>query len=357
MGMRRIVLLLAFMTAAVLLVGGASLFGGEKPAQATMPGENGKIAFFGLNVYQGIWTMNPDGSEQTKIPGTTEADENPAWSPNGAKIAFVRQDSVGRNIYVMNPDGSGVTRLTEGPQVEFQPTWSPDGSKIAFVRSHVYDDGISSYSWTEIWVMNADGSGETRLTSDLRASSTPDWSPDGNKIAFTRIDCYANDVECSGENYDIWVMNANGGEETKLTTNPSHDRFPSWSPDGKQIAFDGMVAGGDNFDVFVMNADGSGVSRLTDTTAEEESPEWSPDGTKIAFQRGAYIYTMGADGSSQVALTSYAFPNMAMQPSWQPLPVDPPQEPTSKQQCENGGYKEFGFKNKGECIKAVKQAS
>jgi len=167
--------------------------------------------------------------------------------------------------------------------------------------------------------MNADGSGETRLTSDLRDSGTPDWSPDGNKIAFTRIDCYANDVSCSGDNYDIWVMNANGGEETKLTTNPSHDRFPSWSPDGKKIAFDGMVAGGNNFDVFVMNANGSGVSRLTDTTAEEESPEWSPDGTKIAFQRGAYIYTMHADGSSQVALTSYAFPNMAREPSWQPL--------------------------------------
>ena len=356
--MRRIVLLLAFMTAAVLLVGGALLVGGEKPAQATMPGENGKIAFVHFPssstnaAARGIWTVDPDGSEAAKIPGTTEADVSPAWSPNGAKIAFVRRDSVGRgDIYVMNPDGSGVTRLTESPQGEFQPTWSPDGSKIAFLRSHVYNDGISAYSWQEVWVMNADGSGETRLTNDLRASGTPDWSPDGNKIAFTRINCAANDRDCFGVNYDIWVMNAHGRKETKLTTNPSHDRFPSWSPDGKKIAFDGMVAGGNNFDVFVMNADGSGVSRLTDTTLEEEAPKWAPDGTQLVFQRGVNIYTMNADGSEQVPLTSDTYPNLNREPSWQPLP------PTSEQQCKNGGYKDFGFKNQGHCIKVVNAAN
>jgi dipeptidyl aminopeptidase/acylaminoacyl peptidase len=142
----------------------------------------------------------------------TAADEYPAWSPDGLKIAFRSYRDGNYEIYVMNADGTGQpTRLTFGTAYDEFPSWSPDGSKIAFMSDR---DGNF-----EIYVMNADGNEQTCLTLSAAADGLPYWSPDGLKIAFAS--------ERDG-NWEIYVMNADGTGQTRLTMNPAGDYDTSW---------------------------------------------------------------------------------------------------------------------------------
>ena len=146
-------------------------------------------------------------------------------------------------------------------------------NQIAFVSNR---DGNN-----EIYRMNADGSGVTRLTNSPADDQCPAWSPDGLYIVFTSS-------ELAGSS-DIYVMNADGSYPRRLTTNPSVDTFPAWSPDGQHIVYmSDMEEPGDidnpgNFDIYVMKADGSEIRRLTSEPGEDTNPTWSPDGTWIAF--------------------------------------------------------------------------
>ena len=226
------------------------------------------------------------------------------------KIAF--RKSIGDNnkgdIYVINPDGSGETRLTDAPADEFYPTWSPDGTRIAFVRH------MGGYDY-EIYTMNADGSEQTNISNNPAQDSNPSWSPDGTKIAFD------SDRDSGGDigNSDIYVMNADGSGQTN---NPiTHGFFPDWSPDGTRIAFTNRINPTSETDIFVINTDGTGQTRLTTYSESDYRPSWSPDGTKIAFFRDTNgnndydIFIMNADGSGQTRLTNN--PN-SEEPSWSP---------------------------------------
>lgn len=218
-------------------------------------------------------------------------------------IAF-HSERVPAGIYVMNADGSGQTSLTAGGTDAF-PTWSPDGSKIAFMS---YRDGKP-----EIYVMNADGSGQTRLTNNPAEDMNPAWSPDGSKIAFTSL---------RDGIHEIYVMNADGTGQINLTRSPEHDDFADWSPDGSKIAFfknNGTSPG----EIYVMNADGTQQTQLTATPRDDHAPAWSPDGSKIAFTSGisgsvaSYeIYVMNANGSGQMALTNNSANDA--NPAWSP---------------------------------------
>jgi len=187
-----------------------------------------------------------------------------------ARIAFASSRDGNEEIYAMNPDGSGQTRLTYHPANDNYAAWSPDRSKIAFAS-----DRDGNY---EIYVMNADGTGQTRLTNNPAHEELPAWSPDGTRIAFSGY----RDGEL-----EIYVMNADGTGQTPLTTNPAYDLDPAWSPDGAYIAFASDRDGG-NLEIYVMNADGSGQVRLTYDPAHDFYPAWSPDGTRIAFQSERY---------------------------------------------------------------------
>ncbi len=217
-------------------------------------------------------------------------------------IAFASNRAGSFDVYVMNPDGSGQTRLTTAKALDDDPEWSLDGTKIAF---HSERDRNS-----EIYVMNADGSKQTRLTTNPATDRNPTWSPDGTRIAF---ESYRD-----GKSREIYVMNADGSGQTRLTKNAVEDFDPAWSPDGTKIAFASERDG--NREIFVMNVDGSKQTRVTTTAAAEFNPEWSPTGKKLAFHSnrdGNYeIYVMNADGSGQTRLTD----NQAQDfnPTWSP---------------------------------------
>jgi hypothetical protein len=213
------------------------------------------------------------------------------------KIAFAsnRDNGGGTNppdIYVMNPDGSGQTRLTFGVNGGIDPVvpvWSPDGTKIAF-------SSFQSNGNYDIYTINANGGGQVNLTNTAVNEFDPAWSNDGSKLAY-------------GRGGDIWVMNANGSQQTLLLTNGSS---PSWSPDGTRILFTRNIVGGFD-DIFVMNTDGTGVTNLTNNPGGYFSPKWSPDGARVIFATNSGISKMNPDGTGVSVLT-----NNGSNPEWSP---------------------------------------
>ncbi len=296
--------MLAALLAAVMGDGGRAL--------AAYPGSNGKIVFMHNDTQRDIYVANADGSGVVQLTNDVNSDYDPAWSPDGTKIAYAHETTKTQtqggtfDIYVMDADGSNVTRVTTDDITnESRPTWSPDGSKIAFEK------------WTangeEIYTMNADGSGIVQLTNNSVDDSHPAWSPDGSKIAF---------VSYRYSNYEIYVMNADGSSQTRLTNDAGWDDWPDWSPDGKKIVF-ATNRSNSNFEIYSMNADGSSQTRLTNDSAYDSLPRYSPDGSKIIFSsnRGSDydIYVMNTDGSNVQQVIGLS--GSDDEPDWQPGPL------------------------------------
>jgi len=204
--------------------------------------------------------------------------------PTG-KIAFHSARDGNNEIYIMNADGSHQTRLTNHPASDHFPASSPDGRRIAFVSER---DGNP-----EIYVMNVDGTDQTRLTFDPAEDRLPAWSPDGTRIAFNS--------EREG-NLDLYVMNADGSNPVRLTNNSARDGHATWSPDGYWIAFNSGPTQ-DEWEIYLIPAPGGNWLRLTENSVIDWSPSWSPDGRYILFLSkrpdNADIYIMETNGSSQ----------------------------------------------------------
>lgn len=266
-----------------------------------------------------IWTMKPDGTEQrVLVPAAAGNNYQFEWSPSSSRVAFVNDFVCGpdfnRDIYVIDADGSGKTRLTTTPPTgsdcdpgvvasEVNPSWSSDGTRIAFTQLGI--PGIPEH----VWVMRADGSGQTDLTPGVRAE-IPRWSPAGDAIAFVR-----------GSQLKLYRMNADGSGVTPLSSvgiAVPGDIVSAmvapfvWSPDGRKLAFVSSTAPGSPHEVFIVNADGSGEARL----ATGEGAAWSPDGRRLAFIRDGQLYSMNADGSAQTPLATGIAAGSG--PAWSP---------------------------------------
>jgi hypothetical protein len=268
----------------LLLVAIATL-GSSVPGHATFPGINGRIAYARDDGDAGwVYSSNPDGSGDVPLA----IGQWPRWSPDGARIVYLCRDPFGTCI--MNADGSGQIRFPTPQGSDIWAAWSPDGARLVFTHS-----GEDTAGDPEIFTANADGTDRRRLTSatgyDLHAS----WSPDGTKIAFVR-------------DTSLWVMNSDGSEQTRLTFQAA-DFAPDWSPDGSKIAF--QRGQGNAGEIYTIDVDGTSLRRLTADQFEDGQPAWSPDGTQIMFVslRNSYLsndnelFVMNVDGSAQTRVT------------------------------------------------------
>lgn len=184
------------------------------------------------------------------------------------KIVFNSTRNGRSDIYVMNSDGTGQTRLTHNEASDTEATWSPNGRQIAFSSDR---DGNE-----EIYMMDADGGNQRNLTHHPVLDGSPAWSPDGSQIAFTS--------ERVNNGLSIFVMDADGANVRQLTEGP-FDVVPKWSPDGKRIAFEAMLELGHGRQIYVMNADGTNRWQVSEPIPQAGMfmMGWSPDGKKILY--------------------------------------------------------------------------
>lgn len=218
-----------------------------------------------------IWIVNTDGSRLTRLTGqpdvSTGFNGSPSFSPDGSQIVFFSTRDGNSEIYVMNDDGTSLTNLTNHPAADSFPTFSPDGTKIAFVSDRSGRDAI--------WMMNADGTNQTLVADVAGQAQMPDFSPDGKRIVF--------DAGTRGIQQIYFVYLTDTANPVQLTTEWLFSANPDFSPDGNRIAFTSARIAGENPHIFMMNADGTSATQYTSTPTGEDDSAFSPDFGLLAF--------------------------------------------------------------------------
>lgn len=222
-----------------------------------------------------IWIINADGSGQRQLTEGPGDDRRPAWSPDGARLAFDSLRKGTRDIWMVNADGSGLRQLTSDPGEESFASWSPDGAHIAY---YSYQDGVM-----DIWVAGLKQAAAERLTRNLASIQNKNctfgchavsWNGNGTRIAYT-----------GGDHKSIWVMNVDGSDQRRVTEHDraGHYHFPVWREDGRLIVVSEEVGEKVWSDVWTMTEEGADLDQLY-TRIEHGGPfAWSPDGSHVAF--------------------------------------------------------------------------
>ena len=254
-------------------------------AGGAFPGTNGRIVFVtNRDGVDELYTANPDGSDPVNITNTREAESHPVLSPDGTKVAFVRNSGQGNDIFVMNADGSGTAVPITGIEgADDEPGWSPDGNSIVYVSNHNVPGGGTT--GPELWITPATGGAQRQLTNtpNNAASGAPEWSPAGDQIV------YHSNADGSNEIYTI-DANVTAGFGVRRTPNEVGLNYmnPSWSPDATRIAFErgtGTTSPTDTTkEIWTMRADGTDLVQVTNNAVNDTHPAYSPDCTRIAYE-------------------------------------------------------------------------
>ena len=250
---------------------------GDDTLPPPTPVRNARIAFSSAaHGNPDIYVINADGTGLTNLTNHLAEDMAPAWSPDGKRIAFTSTRN-GLNILVMNSDGSRQAFVTNfANEGGHTPAWSPNGHQIAFQEHggihviNVQDPPIPALA----------------LNNKLTDGWDPAWHPAGTHIAYT--------AQRNRENGDIYIMDANGGQETRLTDHPELDSQPAWHPSGNWIAYrshrnppdimgDGVNLGDKNSEIYLTDINGNLEVNLTNHPGNDKLPSWSPDGNHIVF--------------------------------------------------------------------------
>lgn len=255
-----------------------------------------------------LWVTDLDGSP-VRITDLEGGEADADWSPDGSRIAFTASREDNCDIYVMDADGTDLINLIGTQADEMHPSWSPDGSQIVFVSGeqlHLMDvasgqrrqltdsDNIHGFpDWSldgeliafsggkeppgpgvvhDLYLVAPSSGEETRLTEGSTQFTAPQWSPDGTQIIY---------FDHGTDPLSIWIVNSDGSRATKVTAGG----HASWSPDGGQIVFDREVGPGD-VDVFVIDLETRQERLVVDGPDYDTLPAWSPDGTKVVFTSG-----------------------------------------------------------------------
>jgi Tol biopolymer transport system component len=265
------------------------------PTPTPVPGAGAQpIAFVkqGTSGAADIFLTDLDGTSIVNLTDAAGDDTRPAWSPDGSRLAYTcyhqPDGSPGgpQRICLRNADGTGFTVLSNTFAEDFGPAWSHDGKQIAFTS---FTPGFQSI----LTIINLDSGGRFSFFG-FSGAANPDWSPDNLTLVFEQVN-------------SIWILNQITQSSLRLT-NVTGDSRPRYSPNGSKIAFQSTRDG--QPEIYVMNADGSGQTRLTNNPAWDTAPAWSPDGTKILFTSlrdgpmSPALYVMNADGSNQTRVTA-----------------------------------------------------
>ncbi len=203
-----------------------------------------------------IYIIKPNGTGLKKLTSSPGADLNPSWSPDGKKIVFDSNRDGESRLYIMDANGKNQTRLTDSNGIDSHPSWSPDGTTIAFSTNRTPERFTSGMG-----AINADGSNYRLLVYTTYSETDASWSPDGTRIAFSSFRDQTGPGQWSS--WEIYVMNSDGSGQTRLTYDLTRfDLHPSWSPDGTKLVWESR-AGSNNSQLNIMNSDGSGQRKLS----------------------------------------------------------------------------------------------
>ena len=272
------------------------------PDLAFVSTRDGDYALFGMTADGGSQERLTEERGDPSSPTGLFFQVEPAWSPDGSRIAFASKREGSFDVYSMAADGTEARRLTRSGDDEDDPSWSPDGRRIVFSGGNARD----------LLVMNADRGGGVRpLVTGDETDTQPAWSPDGRWIAFVRRQPGTSIRE-------LWLTRADGTGLRQLTSLGATSLAPAWAPDSTRIAFSSNVRNV-QFEIYVVRFDGGGFRRLTVSEEDTFEPAWSTDGTTIAYAEGGAIYSKasGADPFAEGRMLTDAANNDSS-PEWRP---------------------------------------
>jgi TolB protein len=313
-GLRKVI---AAATPAVVLCACLLLSGDAERAGGAFPGKNGLIAFSriarapsGNGFRDTIYTVTKRGRHRRAVTTGCCIDDDPAYSPNGKRIAFDRDG----HIFTMRADGSRLHKLTKGkrfhgkPFEDSGPSWSPHGGRLVFWRRYQ-----TSRIPSDLFTIRADGSKLNELKTKDLDELEPIWSAKSRQIAFRAIPSLGGSTP---QKRGIYVMRPNG-THVKLVLEVHGERDGlDWSPNGKALAFARRGDGG--VEIFKVRADGSHETRLTHTSRPAFDPAFSPNGSRIVFTTHGSLHLVRIGGGKSTLLLGRSGRAVDVAPDWQP---------------------------------------